>query len=107
MSPGSILKELIQNLLRHPAQKVTGNQPVSDPAEIPLYAVMKASLAMAMSVYHLLSAIFFRYVREAASFFKDVRRRVMQKHNKFSKTVPLCLLKGAAETVQFPADQLF
>ena len=64
-----------------PAEVVAGDETVVDAVEGALDAVMEAGFAVAMGVDDLFDVVFFCEAGEAAFFFEDVCRRVMEEHD--------------------------
>ena len=70
-----------------PAEVVAGDETVVDAVEGALDAVMEAGFVVAVGVDDLFDMIFFCETGEAAFFFKDVCRRVMQEHDELLAAV--------------------
>ena len=54
-----IAQASVKDLLRHPAQKITGNQTVIDKVEFTLNGIMKTLRSVTMGIYHFADAIVF------------------------------------------------
>ena len=97
---------LFQYLHRMPAQAVPGHQRIPDTAFHPSDAVMEPALSVAMSIDHLLRTPHLRHLRKHAVFLKNVRRRIMQEHNKLAVSVFRRGLKRLVQPFKFALHKI-
>ena len=74
---------------------------------LPVNAVIKPAFAVAVCVDHMLRAVFLRHIRKTATFFQDIRRRVMKEHDVFPVSGVFCQFKGFPKPLQLALHQFF
>ena len=98
MCHASLISSLIKDLLRDPVKIIPGDKTVVPASEFSQDAVMEALMAMTVGIDNFLYIVSFRYLGKDAAFFKDVGRRIMQKHNELAEAVCFSHFKGFDQT---------
>ena len=73
---------------------------------LPVNAVIKPAFAVAVSVDHMLRAIFLRHIRKTAALFQNVCRRVVQEHDEFPVSVRFRKFEGFPEAHKLTLHEL-